>query len=474
MASSNNKHMLLRAVLAVTATILATAHARVHHLFVGNLYPPPRLYALVFDDETLALEVTANMTADSSHAWIAFDAGKTNVYGSSLDKPAIASYEVVVNNSSSNTGNDGDDNYADDDEGAATTVTNVTLEFRKSVAAAGACANKTAAFVLPHPLFPRVYTASWPGPDACAMALSTNPDPTAPTNGSGGGMLEAVIQTWRYDSRTNSSGGIHGLALDPEGTALYSADLEGDAVWAHIVSPDGTGRVVGLRGRYDLPEGRKGSHPRHLVVHPNGRVLYVVMEAANVVAAYALDEVTRVPVAEISWHSLVPVGAEPGEYWAAEVMLSASPSTAGEGGGSGAGGPKYLWATARAWTGNGTIEPHTGFISVFALDGVTGEILGEQRQPLFRVPTTTLDGGANAISPAPWSEDWAAMTDIGTGYVQMWHIEKTTDENGEVTSTTARDVARVDIPDGGVVLMLSGMTEVTWVGKTCHLYHIWE
>ncbi|KAK7959888.1 putative carboxy-cis-cis-muconate cyclase [Apiospora aurea] len=375
--------MLLRAVLAVAATILTTVHARVHHLFVGNLYPPPRLYALAFDDETLALEITANMTADSSHAWIAFDAGKTNVYGASLDKPAIASYEVVVNNSSSSssTGN------ADDDGGAATTVTNVTLEFRKSVAAAGACANKTAAFVLPHPLFPRVYTASWPGPDACAMALSTNPDPTAPTNGSGGGgMLEAVIQTWRYDSQTNSSGGIHGLALDPAGTALYSADLQGDAVWAHIVSPDGTGRVVGLRGGTFCPRGGRG------------RIRGT---------------------------------------WSCTRMSGCS------------GGPKYLWATARAWTGNGTIEPHTGFISVFALDGETGAIRGEQQQPLFRVPTTTLDGGANAISPAPWSEDWAAMTDIGTGYVQMWRIEKTTDEKGEVTTTTARDVARVDIPDGG-------------------------
>ncbi|KAK8030178.1 putative carboxy-cis-cis-muconate cyclase [Apiospora rasikravindrae] len=432
MASTNKKSRLLRAFLAAS-TALTTAHARVHHLFVGNLYPPPRLYALAFDDATLALEVTANMTADASHAWIAFDANRTNVYGASLDKAAIANYEVVVVTTNNNSTTTGNDDY-DDDAGATTTATNVTLAFRKSVAAAGACTDKTAAFVLPHPRFPRVYAASWPGPDACAMALSTNPDPTAPGHGThgGGGLLEEVIQSWRYDSRSNSSGGIHGLALDPEGMALYSADLEGDAVWAHIISPDGTGRVVGLRGRYDLPE--KGMHPRHLVVHPNGRVLYVVMEAANVVAAYRLDETTRLPVAEISRHSLLPEGAVVGEYWSAEVMLS-------EGG-----NPKYLWATARAWTRNDTIAPHAGFISVFGLDEEGG---GEIRGELFRVPTTTLNGGANAISPAPWSEEWAAMTDIGTGYVQMWRIERTTDENGAVTSTTARDVARVDIPDGG-------------------------
>ncbi|KAK8078777.1 hypothetical protein PG994_002584 [Apiospora phragmitis] len=394
-----------------------TVHARVHHLFVGNLNAPARLYALAFDDETLGFEVTANMMADATHAWIAFDANKTNVYGASLGKAAIASYEVVV------------------EGGQEDTTKNLTLAFRNSVAAAGECFNRTAAFVLPHPVFPRVYTGSWPGPEACAMALSISEPPPPGNNNNnttnnGGGVLEEVIQSWRY----GNTSGIHGLALDPAGTTIYSADLNGDALWAHVISPDGTGRVVGLRGRYDLAPA--GQHPRHLVVHPNGRVLYVVMEAASVVAAYSLDDVTRLPVAELSRHSLLPEGAEPGEYWSAEVMLSfvQRPDTQS---------PKYLWATARAWPGNG----HTGFISAFGLDGESGQV----REQLFRVPTTTKNGIANAVAPAPWSEDWAAMTDVGTGYVQMWHIEPATsnEETGEVMTTTARDVARVDIPDGG-------------------------
>lgn len=407
------------------------ANARIHHLFVGNLRDPARLYALVFDDEPpYRLEVTANISADATHAWIAFDANKTNVYGASLTKSATASYEVVVAD-------------ADRDDGTK----NVTLELRRSVAAAGACFNRTAAFVLPHPVYNRVFTGSWPGPEACAMALSTTPSPSSDegrpttngTNGKGGGVLQEVVQSWHY-ARNNSA--IHGLALDPDGMTIYSADLSGDAIWSHSLSPDGTGRVVGLRGLYDLPPDQRGAHPRHIVVHPNGRVLYVIMEAANEVVAYTIDPELRIVARELSRHSLLPEGADPTKYWSAEVMLS-QPKAEGKG------TPKYLWATARAWPGNkgdGTEnEPHPGFISAFRLGGETGDQITER---LCRVPTTTLNGIANAISPAPWSEDWAAMTDIGTGYVQMWRMERTEREDG-VVRTTARDVARVDIKDGG-------------------------
>ncbi|KAK6836871.1 hypothetical protein PG987_007366 [Apiospora arundinis] len=337
----------LTTTIAILVTMMAGfANARIHHLFVGNHPGPARLYALAFDDEPpYRLEVTANMSADANHAWIAFDANKTNVYGASLTKPSIASYEVVV---------------ADTDRGDGTK--NVTLELRNSVAAAGACFNRTAAFVLPHPVYNRVYT------DEGGSAK--------------GGVLQEVVQSWHY-ARNNSA--IHGLALDPDGMTIYSADLSGDAIWSHSLSPDGTGRVVGLRGWYDLPAEQRGR--------------------------------TRG-----TW-SCTPMGS----CWT----------------------PKYLWATARAWPGNkedGTAnEPHPGFISAFRLGGETGDKITEQ---LFRVPTTTLNGIANAISPAPWSEDWAAMTDIGTGYVQMWRMERTEEEDGTVR-TTARDVVRVDIKDGG-------------------------
>lgn len=53
--------------------LLEFVAAKVHHLFVGNLGLPASIYALEFDDEALTLVKTRNITADSSHAWIAFD-----------------------------------------------------------------------------------------------------------------------------------------------------------------------------------------------------------------------------------------------------------------------------------------------------------------------------------------------------------------------------------------------------------------
>lgn len=87
---------------------------------------------------------------------------------------------------------------------------------------------------------------------------------------------------------------------------------------------------------------------------------------------------------------------------------------------------------------------NTGFISAFLLDRG-----GEVVKRMFRVPTTTLGGIANAVSPAPWGSEWAAMTDYSKGYVQVWRmIGKKMGVYG-VEYSSAKAVARVDIADGG-------------------------
>ena len=63
------------------------------------------------------------------------------------------------------------------------------------------------------------------------------------------------------------------------------------------------------------------------------------------------------------------------------------------------------------------------------------------------VPTTTTAGIANAISPAPWSDERAAMTDYHNGYVQVWKMEEKATNGTEFG--TAKAVAKVDIRDGG-------------------------
>lgn len=66
---------------------------------------------------------------------------------------------------------------------------------------------------------------------------------------------------------------------------MYTADLSGDRVWAHGLRERDVMQEV---GKVDMPV--KGMHPRHLVAHPAGGYLHVVMEAGNEVVEYALDD----------------------------------------------------------------------------------------------------------------------------------------------------------------------------------------
>lgn len=104
-------------------------------------------------------------------------------------------------------------------------------------------------------------------------------------------------------------------------------------------------------------------------------------------------------------------------YWSAEVMLSRS--------------ERYLWATSRAQSNT----TYPGYVSAFLLSG-EGQII----KRMFMVPTTTVGGWANAISPAPWSDEYAAMADHPTVYVQMFKMEgrQETEHGVEYTTATRR------------------------------------
>ncbi|KAL2148913.1 hypothetical protein VTH82DRAFT_1599 [Thermothelomyces myriococcoides] len=405
-------------LLGRLGALASIASATTHHLFVGNLVPPAAIYALKFDDETNDFAVLKNNTADASHAWITFDHAKKNMYGASLNETRIASYRVL---------------------------NETTVELTRHINATGACYNTTSPFVVAMPTEPHlVFTASWPGPAGCAMSLGV----------SSRGVLNDTLYSWSY---TNESA-VHGLALAPmrnnnnnstisnsnnstsNRQLVYSADLKGNLIWTHSVDPT-TGRASEV-GRFPAP--KEGDHPRHLEVHPNGERLYVVLEAGNAVVEYAVDRDTGAVSAELGRHSLLPPDVDPEQYWSAEVMLGppvpANPGNASHGAGAGADGGRYLWATARAEE-----EDAVGYVSAFLI-GHNGGIV----KRMFRVPTPTTGGIANAVSPAPWSHEYAAMTDFGTGYVLMWKMEGRKDrDDGLVEYETAKAVARADIVDGG-------------------------
>lgn len=110
-------------------------------------------------------------------------------------------------------------------------------------------------------------------------------------------------------------------------------------------------------------------------------------------------------------------------------MLISIPSSSN----SSATSPKYLLAATRSRT---TDIP--GYVSAFALDSKTGAIT----EQLFLTPTTNSGGSANAVSPAPFSEDYFAITDSGSNFIEMWKI----DASGE--ETAAAPVAYLYLESG--------------------------
>ena len=68
---------------------------------------------------------------------------------------------------------------------------------------------------------------------------------------------------------------------------------------------------------------------------------------------------------------------------------------------------------------------------------------------LFRVPTTAVGSVANAISPSPWSDEYAALADTPNGFVQMWKLDGRSEGPHGVEYSIAKPIAKVDINDGG-------------------------
>lgn len=107
---------------------------------------------------------------------------------------------------------------------------------------------------------------------------------------------------------------MHGLALAFNDTVLYSADLTENSIWTHRIA-DGSGEdgkgngnvgQVEQVGRLQLQE---GLGPRHLVVHPTGLYLHVIMETANELFTFDLDETTHEPGRAVSVWNFLPGGA---------------------------------------------------------------------------------------------------------------------------------------------------------------------
>lgn len=150
-----------------------------------------------------------------------------------------------------------------------------------------------------------------------------------------------------------------------------------------------------------IPSPRGDAHdgPRHLKVHPNGKILYCVTEHTNLVDAYAINPTS---LTYLSSRSLLPPTTDPahiprfrGDTLLLSPLTPSHPS------------PRVLFATTR-----GAKPADKGWLSVFALnaDGTFAEGPGEH------VETPTSGGKANALDLLPKGDKegegmWVLLTD---------------------------------------------------------------
>lgn len=111
------------------------------------------------------------------------------------------------------------------------------------------------------------------------------------------GALNTSFASVEYDS----AAGIHGLALSPANDFIYSADDMGDAIWVH--SYDSSSEVIKEVQHVSAPT---GANPRHLVVHPNGLLVFVLYEELSEIAVYSRDMASGELTDTNTTYSLIP------------------------------------------------------------------------------------------------------------------------------------------------------------------------
>lgn len=112
------------------------------------------------------------------------------------------------------------------------------------------------------------------------------------------GTLSEVIQNYTY----KSTSGVHGMALNSNNTFIYSADDSANTLWTHSVN--GSSGEVTYVSSISGPVA--GADPRHVAVHPDGKYLFVVLEGANKLAQYTIDQSTGIPSFHNVTYALIP------------------------------------------------------------------------------------------------------------------------------------------------------------------------
>ncbi|QDS72793.1 hypothetical protein FKW77_006134 [Venturia effusa] len=390
----------------VLLTVSPFVQADLHHVFVPS-FTSPRLYSLEFDDATKSITQAREIIGNDGHPWISFSYDKASLYAGETN--GFASY--AVNNATS-------------------------LSYKKSVPLPGQCNQKLAGFGATYTtsLQRAPFTAYGAPFGSCLSAMSVEPD----------GTLMSTIQNITFEPTS----GIHGMAIGADAEFIFSADLTANGIWAHRVNKE-TGALTKVSFTA-APTANAG--PRHLVVHPSGRFLFVVMEAKNEVRVYAINSGQKSSQVKITdtrlSYSLIPSSANPADYMANEVILStdsnilfastrsralrATQPQAGRATAQGALTKKDAYSYRHDYRESVATQKRAarpGFITAILLVPQTEQMSADLPQGpgfplrrLFQTQTTTSGGMSNAVSPAPWDRNYFSISDTEIGQVEVWKI----------------------------------------------------
>jgi carboxy-cis,cis-muconate cyclase len=213
-----------------------------HSLLISS-FKTPHLFALSFDDETNNFQFERTIFGHGGAPFMAVNREKRMLYAAERD--GWSSYRIHGPTS---------------------------IEFTNYVQLPPSCNNAavkhgdTVLQIAKNPPF-SLYGA---GRSPCGVVVGTRPD----------GGLDRVVQNITYLAQSR----VQGMAMDPSGRYLYSADGRDNGLWVHRIDPS-TGRLD--RGEaLDFP--MNDAKPRRIAVHPNGRFLYVLLQKLSRVAVFEI------------------------------------------------------------------------------------------------------------------------------------------------------------------------------------------
>ncbi|MEZ0542883.1 lactonase family protein [Fibrella arboris] len=108
------------------------------------------------------------------------------------------------------------------------------------------------------------------------------------------GKLGALVERVQYQGNNpanprQDAPHAHSATVSPDGKEVYVADLGNDRVYIYNI-----GGAKPTANATPFVTVKKGSGPRHMAIHPNGRFAYVVEELTSSVAVFARDPKTGV------------------------------------------------------------------------------------------------------------------------------------------------------------------------------------